>query len=83
MRLGSLWIEEMREKLDAVGQAGAGAREVAVGVNCENAAIADGWEILPVLRNVCGVEFLCVAFCVIAAEHYDDHVGVTLRDVVC
>ena len=47
MRLWSLWIEEVREKFDAVGQPRAGAREVAVGVNCEDAAIANGWEILP------------------------------------
>src|SRR5580704_1111316 len=82
MRLWPLWIEEVREKFDAVGQARAGAREVAVGVHCEDAAIKNGREILPTFGNFRGVEFLRVAFCVVAAEHYQDHVGITLRDVV-
>ena len=65
-----LWIEELREKFDAVGQAWAWTGEVAIGVHGEDAAIADGWEVLPALWNLRGVEFSCVAFCVVAAEHY-------------
>ena len=83
MRLGSLWIEEVREKFDAVGQARARAGEVAVGIYCKDAAITDGWEILPALGNFRGLKFGGVSFCVVAAKHYYDHVRVTLRDVVC
>ena len=83
MPLRALWIEEVREKFDAVGEARAGAREVAIGIHCEDAAIADGWEILPALWNFCSVEFLRVAFCVISAEHHQDYVGTALRDGVC
>ena len=60
----------MREKFDTVSEARAWAREVAIGVHCEDAAIANGWEILPAWWNFCGVEFLRVAFYVVAAEHY-------------
>ena len=83
MWLRPLWIEEVREKFDAVGQARPGAGEVTVGVHREDAASANGWEILPALGNFRGLEFGGVAFCVVAAEHYYDHVGVALRDVVC
>jgi hypothetical protein len=72
----------VHEKFDAVGQAWAWAGEMAVGIYCEDAAIANGWEILPALRNFRGLKFGGVAFCVVAAEHYYNHVGVTVRDVV-
>ena len=72
----------MREKFDTVSEARAWAREVAIGVHCEDAAIANGWEILPALGNFRGLKFGGVAFCVVAAEHYYNHVGVTVRDVV-
>jgi len=83
VRRESLRIEKVREKFDAVSEARAWAREVAIGVHCEDAAIADGWEILPACGNFRGLKFGSVAICVVAAEHYYDHVGVALRDVVC
>lgn len=54
---GGLLVEEEGEEFDAVNEAGAGAGEVAVGVEGINGLIADGGERFPTGGEFCAAEF--------------------------
>ena len=72
----------MGEDGDAVGEAWAGAGEIAIGVDGEDAALTDSGQIAPGFGRVACAPFSCCAVRVVAAGHDQDNFGVRLGNLL-
>jgi hypothetical protein len=68
-------MKNVREELDSMREAGTRARKIAIGIDREDGTVANGWQILPTSWDFHLTEFGGRSMHVVAARHYDDHIG--------